>query len=35
VFLSADGSLSTLVSSFRVEQDGGIAVFNFEVVLLY
>ncbi len=31
VFLGADGELSTLTNIVRVEQNGGIAVFNFEV----
>ena len=31
VFLGADGKLSTLTNKTRVEQDGGIAVFNFTV----
>ena len=31
VFLGANGELSTLVNAVRVEQDGGIAVFNFTV----
>ena len=31
VFLGANGKLSTLTNNVRVEQDGGIAVFNFEV----
>ena len=30
-FLGADGKLSTLTNKVRVEQDGGIAVFNFTV----
>jgi len=31
VFLGANGELSTLVNAVRVEQEGGIAVFNFTV----
>jgi hypothetical protein len=31
VFLGANGELSTLTNIVRVEQDGGIAVFNFTV----
>ena len=31
VFLGANGELSTLTNIVRVEQEGGIAVFNFEV----
>ena len=31
VFLGANGELSTLTNLVRVEQDGGIAVFNFTV----
>jgi len=31
VFLSADGKLSTLTNAVRVEQKGGIDVFNFKV----
>ncbi|MGL6196934.1 MAG: polymorphic toxin-type HINT domain-containing protein, partial [Thermoguttaceae bacterium] len=31
VFLGSDGKLSTLTGTTRVEQDGGIAVFNFTV----
>jgi len=31
VFLGANGELSTLTNAVRVEQDGGIAVFNFTV----
>jgi len=31
VFLGANGELSTLTNIVRVEQSGGIAVFNFEV----
>ena len=31
VFLGADGKLSTLTNAVRVEQSGGIAVFNFTV----
>jgi len=31
VFLGANGELSTLTNIVRVEQDGGIAVFNFKV----
>jgi len=31
VFLGANGELSTLTGVLRVEQDGGIAVFNFSV----
>ena len=31
VFLGANGELSTLINAVRVEQDGGIAVFNFTV----
>ena len=31
VFMGADGELSTLTNIVRVEQDGGIAVFNFTV----
>jgi hypothetical protein len=30
-FLGANGELSTLTNVVRIEQDGGIAVFNFEV----
>ena len=31
VFLGANGELSTLINAVRVEQSGGIAVFNFTV----
>ena len=31
MFLGANGELSTLINIVRVEQEGGIAVFNFEV----
>ena len=31
VFLGANGELSTLINAVRIEQDGGIAVFNFTV----
>ena len=31
VFLGANGELSVLINAVRVEQSGGIAVFNFEV----
>jgi len=31
VFLGANGELSTLTNAIRIEQDGGIAVFNFSV----
>ena len=31
VFLGANGELSMLINAVRVEQDGGIAVFNFTV----
>ena len=31
VFLGANGELSTLINAVRVEQNGGIAVFNFSV----
>ena len=31
VFLGANGELSTLINAVRVEQEGGIAVFNFTV----
>ena len=31
VFLGANGELSTLTNIVRIEQSGGIAVFNFEV----
>ena len=31
VFLGANGELSTLINAVRVEQEGGIAVFNFSV----
>ena len=31
VFLGANGELSTLINVVRVEQEGGIAVFNFTV----
>ena len=31
VFLGADGTLSTLANTVRIDQEGGIAVFNFTV----
>jgi hypothetical protein len=31
VFLGTNGELSTLINTVRVEQEGGIAVFNFTV----
>ena len=31
MFLGANGELSTLINAVRVEQEGGIAVFNFTV----
>ena len=31
MFLGANGEISTLINAVRVEQDGGIAVFNFTV----